>query len=220
MLQPPHAALQRLSINGCFKFVSFLGGLAAPKLTHLDVSWCSKMKALPRDMNTLLPNLHTLNIQGCTEIGQLQEGDLPSNLKELSVAGCKQQVSDLSWMANLEELTHLTIDGRDCDSVKSFPEVGLLPHLPSLTTLHLFFLEYLETLECNKLFHLTSLKTLRFYECPKLKNMAGENLPSSLSLLEIIYCDLLGELCKNKHPDIWPKIAHISTIKVNGQQIV
>ncbi|MED6217397.1 hypothetical protein PIB30_017244 [Stylosanthes scabra] len=203
MLQPPHAALQRLTISGCDKFVSF-----------------PKMKALPRDKNTLLPNLHSIDIHGCTQIGQLQEGDLPSNLKELSVAGCKQQVSDLSWMGNLDKLTHLTIRGGNCDAVKSFPMVGSLPHLPSLTTLDLCFLKYLETLDCNKLLHLTSLKGLHIYRCPKLENIEGENLPSSLSLLRITYSDLLGEHCKNKHPDIWPKIAHISTIEVDGQQVV
>ncbi|KAL4393686.1 hypothetical protein AHAS_Ahas02G0076800 [Arachis hypogaea] len=38
MSEAPHAALQRLTIFGCDKLVSFAGeGLAAPNLTHLQV---------------------------------------------------------------------------------------------------------------------------------------------------------------------------------------
>ncbi|QHO51966.1 putative disease resistance RPP13-like protein 1 [Arachis hypogaea] len=63
MSEPPHAALQSLTIYECPEFVSFAGeGLAAPNLTHLDVSGCWKLEALPRGMNTLLPNLESLNI--------------------------------------------------------------------------------------------------------------------------------------------------------------
>ncbi|XLS80360.1 hypothetical protein HN51_046191, partial [Arachis hypogaea] len=48
MSEAPHAALQRLSITYCFKLVSFAGeGLAAPNLTHLEVSFCEKLEALP-----------------------------------------------------------------------------------------------------------------------------------------------------------------------------
>ncbi|XLU44236.1 hypothetical protein S245_039050, partial [Arachis hypogaea] len=45
MSEPPHTALQRLTISQCSKFVS-----------------------LPSDMNSLLPNLHSLDIQGCPNI--------------------------------------------------------------------------------------------------------------------------------------------------------
>ncbi|RYR23873.1 hypothetical protein Ahy_B02g057367 [Arachis hypogaea] len=57
MSEAPHAALHRLIMSGCSKLVSFAGeGLAAPNLTHLNVSRCSKLEALPRDMNSLLPS--------------------------------------------------------------------------------------------------------------------------------------------------------------------
>ncbi|KAL1366916.1 putative disease resistance RPP13-like protein 1 [Arachis hypogaea] len=218
MSEPPHAALQRLTISGCHKFVLFPEErLDAPNLTHLNVSWCSKLEALPRDMNALLPSLHSLNIHGCRKICRLPEGGLPPNLKQLTVGS---QWKDLLWMGNLDALTRLSIHGRKCESIiKSFPEVGSLPHLPSLTTLHLFAFENLETLECNELLHLTSLQHLHIEDCWKLENMAGEKLPSSLLLLQIKKCPLLGEQCKKKHQQIWPKISHIPTIHVNGQQI-
>ncbi|KAL1366910.1 putative disease resistance RPP13-like protein 1 [Arachis hypogaea] len=219
MSEAPHAALQRLSISWCFKLVSFAGeGLAARNLTHLQVSFCSKLEALPRDMKSLLPSLHSLKISGCKNICRLPEGGLPPNLKELYVGGCEEQLWDLSWIANFHALTHLRIEGYyDCDNIKSY--LGSLPHLPSLTTLEIWGFDNLETLECNELLRLTSLQQLHIHWCPKLENMEGEKLPPSLLLLQLTMCGLLGEHCKNKHQLIWPKISHIPTIQVDHKQI-
>ncbi|QHO51736.1 Putative disease resistance RPP13-like protein [Arachis hypogaea] len=66
MSEAPHAALQGLTIKGCSKLVSFAGeGLAAPNLTYLQVSFCSKLEALPRDMKSLLPSLLQLKTVIC-----------------------------------------------------------------------------------------------------------------------------------------------------------
>ncbi|XP_057744595.1 putative disease resistance protein At3g14460 [Arachis stenosperma] len=220
MTEPSHAALQRLSIN-CDKFVSFpQEGLATPNLTDLDVNRCSKLEALPRDMNSLLPNLQYLDIRGCPNICRLPDGGLPPNLKELVVGECEQQLRGLSWLGNLDNLTHLFIDGSNCEIIiKSYPEVGWLPRLPSLTTLHIQDFDNMETLECNQLLRLTSLQQLDISFCKKLKNMEGEKLPPSLLLLKIFDCGLLGEHCKNKHQQIWSKISHIPTITVDFYQI-
>ncbi|KAL4336522.1 hypothetical protein AHAS_Ahas12G0018600 [Arachis hypogaea] len=189
MSEAPHAALQWLSIVLCEKLVSFAGeGLAAPNLTHLQVRDCEKLEALPRDMKSLLPTLHSLQIYGCPNICRLPEGGLPPNLKELEVGIGEQQMRDLSWMGNLHALTHLSIFGYECKNIKSYPEVGSLPHLPSLTTLHIEHFDNLETLECNELLRLTSLQQLHIYWCPKLENMEGEKLSPSLLLLKIEDC--------------------------------
>ncbi|QHO22405.1 Putative disease resistance RPP13-like protein [Arachis hypogaea] len=219
--KPPHAALQSLTVYECPKLVSFAGeGLAAPNLTHLRVTKCHKLEALPRGMNSLLPNLESLHIQGCPNICRSPEGGLPPNLKQLSVGGCKEQVRGVSWLGNLDNLTHLMIlgDGRE-SRIKSYPEVGSLPRLPSLTTLHIHYFHNLETLECNELLRLTSLQQLHILSCHKLENMEGEKLPPSLLLLQLNGCGLLGNHCKNKHQQIWSKISHIPTIQVNGRQI-
>ncbi|KAL4393005.1 Putative disease resistance RPP13-like protein [Arachis hypogaea] len=208
--------LTHLTISDCPELVSFAGeGLATPNLTHLSLIRCGKLEALPRDMKSLLRNLHSLHISGCPNICRLAEGGLPPNLKELHVGFCKQQMRDLSWMPNLHALTHLTIVGCHCDSVTSYAEVGSLPHLPSLTTLKICSFPNMETLECNELLHLTSLQQLHIKYCKKLENMEGEKLPSSLLLLIIEDCGLLGEHCRNKHQLIWPKISHIPTVKVS-----
>ncbi|RYR23819.1 hypothetical protein Ahy_B02g057312 isoform C [Arachis hypogaea] len=212
----PHAALQRLSISWCSKLVSLAGeGLAAPNLTHLKVTMCLKLEALPRDMKSLFPSLRSLVIGGCSDMFRLAEGDLPPNLKELEVGISEQQMRDLSWMGNLHALTRLVINGYyTCKNIKSYPEVGSLPHLPSLTTLRLYHFPNLETLECNELLRLTSLQQLHIDWCQKLENMEGEKLPPSLLLLKIEGCPL-QEHCKNKHQLIWPKISHIPTIQFN-----
>ncbi|XP_057741348.1 putative disease resistance protein At3g14460 [Arachis stenosperma] len=221
MSEPPHAALQRLSIFHCHKFVSFPEeGLAAPNLTHLSIIKCLKLEALPRGMNSLLPNLQSLDILRCPNICRLPEGGSPPNLKELSVGECEEQLRGLSWLGNLDNLTHLTISGFGCQSIiESYPEVGLLPRLPSLTTLHIEKFDNLEIFNCNELLRLTSLQQLHIEKCSLLKNMAGEKLPSSLLLLNIKRCSLLGKHCKNKHQQIWPKISHIPIIQVDGEEI-
>ncbi|RYR75199.1 hypothetical protein Ahy_A02g009873 isoform B [Arachis hypogaea] len=216
--EAPHAALQRATIFDCPELVSFAGeGLAAPNLTHLSITWCSKLEALPRDMNSRLLDLQSLEIYGCPNICRLPEGGLPPNLKSLDVGFCEKQMKNLSWMANLDALTHLTIEGHYCDNINSYPEVGSLPHLPSLTTLYIEYFDNLETLECNELFCLTSLQQLHIVYCSKLENMEGEKLPPSLLLLKIERCRLLGEHCKNKHQLILPKISYIPDIRVVGE---
>ncbi|MED6149423.1 hypothetical protein PIB30_062234 [Stylosanthes scabra] len=214
MSEPTHATLQSLTVSWCHKLVSLTeGGLAAPNLTHLQLNCCDKLEALPPNMHTLLPNLQSLKIEYCRGICRFPEGGLPPNLKKLRMNGYEELLRDLSSIGSLEALTHLKINGSGCESkIKSFPEVGLLPHLPSLTTLEIIWFDNLETLECNELLRLTSLQRLYIFWCPKLENMAGEKLPSSLLLLHITDCPEL------KHQHIWPKIEHIPTIEVEDTE--
>ncbi|RYR25526.1 hypothetical protein Ahy_B02g059327 isoform D [Arachis hypogaea] len=216
-----HTALHRLVISKCPNFVSFPGeGLAMPNLAYFVVMKCYKLKSLPCHMNVLLPSLEFLNIYGCPGIQAFPEGGLPPNLKKLYVGGCDMQLSSLSSMGNFEALTRLNIEGAGCDSIKSFPQVGSLPRLPSLNRLGLHHFHNLETLECNELLHLNFLQQLIIEECPKLENMTGKKLPSSLLQLQIDYCPLLLQLCEMKDPKVWAKISHIPIIEVNGKQIL
>ncbi|KAL1367935.1 hypothetical protein AAHE18_02G084700 [Arachis hypogaea] len=192
-----HTALHRLVIRE---------GLAMPNLAYFVVMKCYKLKSLPCHMNVLLPSLEFLNIYGCPGIQAFPEGGLPPNLKKLYVGGCDMQLSSLSCAG--------------CDSIKSFPQVGSLPRLPSLNRLGLHHFHNLETLECNELLHLNFLQQLIIEECPKLENMTGKKLPSSLLQLQIDYCPLLLQLCEMKHPKVWAKISHIPIIEVNGKQIL
>ncbi|MED6150545.1 hypothetical protein PIB30_073356 [Stylosanthes scabra] len=195
MSLPQEAALDSLPKNGC------------SNLTHLYFRNCSKLKVLPCHMNTLLPNLERFQIQGCPELHEFPEGGLPPNLKVLSA-----RKSLLSSVGSFNSLNDLTIEGDDCDRVKSFPELGSLPHLPSLTFLKIWRFLDLETLECNELLRLPSLQELYIERCPKLESMAGEKMPPSLLQLYVYECPLLEERCKKKYQQIWPKISHIPSI--------
>ncbi|MED6215917.1 hypothetical protein PIB30_002604 [Stylosanthes scabra] len=215
---PPHVALRRLSIHSCSKFVSFPGEiLAAPNLIHFSVIMCSKFEALPCLMESLLPNLEFLFVQGCPGICRLLEGGLPTKLKELRLGVCEEQLKALSSMGNMDNLTSLTILGSS--EVRSYLELHLLPRLPSLKTLHLWGVHDLEELDCDELLRLSSLQRLQISYCEKLENMCGEKLPSSLLLLQIQDCPLLEQHCKNKNQEIWSKISHIPIIQVNAKQI-
>ncbi|MED6201640.1 hypothetical protein PIB30_097037 [Stylosanthes scabra] len=195
MSLPQEAALDNLPKNGC------------SNLTHLYFRNCSKLKALPCHMNTLLPNLERFQIHGCPELHEFPEGGLPPNLKVLAA-----RKSLLSSVGSFNSLTDLTIEGDDCERVNSFPELGSLPHLPSLTFLKIWRFLDLETLECNELLRLPSLQELYIERCPKLESMAGEKMPPSLLQLYVYECPLLEERCKKKDQQIWPKISHIPSI--------
>ena len=169
-------------------------------------------------MNTLLPDLGHLLIIGCPEIESFLDGGLPPNLKHLDIRNCEKLLSGPSSIGVHEGLTSLSIHGA-CESVKSFPMEGLLPQLPSLTTLRLDGFSSLETLDSKGLLHLTSLEHLAIRDCPKLKNMAGERLPASLLQLRIYRSPLLAERCQKKDVEIWPKISHIRGINVEERWI-
>ncbi|KAL4336520.1 putative disease resistance RPP13-like protein 1 [Arachis hypogaea] len=191
-----------------------------PNLKNLDIHHCRNLESVSIS-EAPHAALQCLKIYRCFKLVSFAgEGLAAPNLKSLEVGICEQQTRDLSWMPNLHALTHLIIYGFECENIKSYPEVGSLPHLPSLTTLHIKLFDNLETLECNELLRLTSLQQLHIHWCPKLENMEGEKLPPSLLLLTMVNCGLLGEHCENKHQLIWPKISHIRTIEVDSKQIV
>ncbi|KAG5042200.1 hypothetical protein JHK87_006115 [Glycine soja] len=208
-------SLCSLDINQCPNFVSFWReGLPAPNLIAFSISGSDKF-SLPDEMSSLLPKLEYLVISNCPEIESFPEGGMPPNLRTVWIDNCEKLLSGLAW-PSMGMLTDLTVSGR-CDGIKSFPKEGLLP--PSLTYLWLYDLSNLEMLDCTGLLHLTCLQILEIYECSKLENMAGESLPVSLVKLTIRGCPLLEKRCRMKHPQIWPKISHITGIQVDDRWI-
>ncbi|KAL4393122.1 hypothetical protein AHAS_Ahas02G0020400 [Arachis hypogaea] len=81
--------------------------------------------------HTGLKELEIKGYKGTTFSDWLPEGGLPANLKELSVGDCEQQVRSLSWLGNLDNLTHLTISGHGSESrIKSYPEAKIKAKTP------------------------------------------------------------------------------------------
>ncbi|KAK2393615.1 putative disease resistance protein [Trifolium repens] len=210
--------LNRFTFSNCPKFVPFpREGLSAPNLTLLDISSCNNLKSLPCHLNTLLPKLQELDIGDCPEMEAFPEGGLPLSMRTLKIENCEKLLRSMS-LTSMGMLTRLRIKG-PCSGVEYFPIEGspLLP--PSLTSLYLWRMSSLQTLECTGLLHLTSLQWLTFVDCPQLENMEGERLPASLIKLDIYDCPLLGERCRTKHPQIWPKISHIPDIELDRIKI-
>ena len=61
---------------------------------------------------------------------------------------------------------------------------------------------------------LTSLHTLRFWDCIELKSLPeGIQGLTSWETLEIIVCPFLLKRCKRETGEDWPKISHIPNLK-------
>ena len=168
----PHlVCLRSLPIKNCSNFVSFPEeGLPAPNLTRFSVGYCNNLKALPDQMHTLLPSLRTLSIRLCPELESFPDGGLPTSLNALEIFFCEKLISSRTgWgLQGLSSLRSFCIRGR-CENVESFPERALLPS--SLTSLEIWNIPHLKSLDGNELQHFTTLKKLGIGCCPNLQSM-------------------------------------------------
>ncbi|MED6106620.1 hypothetical protein PIB30_005897 [Stylosanthes scabra] len=233
-----HHSLQELSIfESCDSDTSFSLD-AFPNIKVISISDCEKMECIVvsgslsclrslwiQDCGSLksvssiwmaAPQLKKLRLLGCPEIefSAAAAGDPHHCLRSLQIGYSDKLVSCATFMnSQFHRLTSLVIHECGSVSLKSFPKEGWLP--ASLEYLRLECIKSVETLECKGLAHLTSLQDLCISNCPKLENMEGEMLPASLLRLTIKYSPLLGERCRMKDPQVWPKISHIQEIRVN-----
>ena len=170
-------SLRSLQINNCSSFVSLpKEGLPAPNLTF-RVGNCYNLKALPGQMHTLLPSLQTLCIHLCPELESFLDRGLPSSLNSPEIGSCdKLIVGCMGWgLKGLHSLRSFYISGK-CENWESFPERGFLPS--SLTSLEIWGLKHLKSLNHNELQHLTALRKLAIGYCPTLQSMPEKGLPT------------------------------------------
>nr|XP_023922134.1 putative disease resistance protein At3g14460 [Quercus suber] len=212
-------SLRSLEISNCSNFVSFPEeGLPAPNLTRFSVGYCNNLKALPDQMHTSLPSLQSLSIRLCPELESFPDGGLPTSLNALEILFCDKLMSSRTgWgLQGLSSLRSFCIRGR-CENVEYFPERALLPS--SLTSLEIWNIPLLKSLDGNELQHFTALKKLGIGCCPNLQSMPEEGLPKSLSFLSVKKCPLLKTRCLREKGEDWPKIAHIPIIKIDEKVI-
>ncbi|KAM5554842.1 putative disease resistance RPP13-like protein 1 [Rosa sericea] len=215
-------SLSRLEIWGCPNFVSFpsYGRTNAPKLADLDIRTCVKFRSLPEQMHTFAPFLQHLTIRNCPEFESFPEGGLPLALKSLEFH-CSERLfaSRTQWsLQRLSSLRKLIIRFKECEvEVDSFPEEGMLP--TSLTYLSFSNLPSVMRMDGKELNRLISLEDLTILDCPELRCLPEEGLPSSLSQLRIWGCPLLVERCQRDKGKDWPKISHIPHITIDGCEI-
>ncbi|XP_068312445.1 putative disease resistance protein At3g14460 [Pyrus communis] len=209
--------LKELCISECKKLRSLPEQMHTllPSLQKLKVFSCPEVEPFPQGV--LLSNLQDL-----------------SNLQALSFECCRKLAANRSlWgLTRLNSLRQLEINFTEEGGEEmgcSFPDEGLLPtaltHLaihkhPNLTTIQgkvlrqLTSLQYLTIQGCPEVQCFLeeapkSLKCLFIYECPNIRCLPGEWLPTSLYLLYIRSCPLLEERFRRETGEDWPKIAHI-----------
>ncbi|XP_059445126.1 putative disease resistance protein At3g14460 isoform X2 [Corylus avellana] len=155
-----------------------------------------------------LPSLEKLFISCCPQVESFSEGELPSNLNEISINCCDKLFANrMGWgLQKLQCLRRFTIWDHAND-VESFPNEGLLP--TSLTHLHIGFFQKLKSLDKKGLQHLTALEDLDILYCPKFECMPKDGLPASLSTLRINGCPLLKKECERKEGEEWRNISHV-----------
>ncbi|KAH9734077.1 putative disease resistance protein [Citrus sinensis] len=179
--------LQKIWIFGCPNLESFPEeGLPSTKLTELTIYDCENLKALPNCMHNLT-SLLNLKISECPSVVSFPEDGFPTNLQSLDVHDLKISKPLLEWGSNrFTSLRRFTIWG-GCPDLVSPP-----PFPASLTNLWISDMPDLESISSIGE-NLTSLKTLRLSDCPKLKYFSEQGLPKSLLQLHIYACPLIEE---------------------------
>ncbi|TYJ36649.1 hypothetical protein E1A91_A05G321700v1 [Gossypium mustelinum] len=213
-----------LLINSCQNLISFQieDGLSVTNLTGLWLIGCGSLKSLPEQMHSVFPSLENLLIYDCPEIERVPKEGLPSKLKQISIKSSDKLIESLirkrEWsLHTLPSLTYFRI-GKSEVEMECFPDEHLLPS--SLTTLAIWNLPNLKSLEYKGFQHLTSLCYLYIDNCPKLQSMPPNMLPPSLSRLDIWSCPLLEERCEKEKGKDWANISHIPVIQIGSELMI
>ena len=207
--------IQSIEIRCCDELDSFSpGGLPTPNLIRLGVYGCNKLHSLPEPINTLA-GLQELRVFNLPNLEYFASEGLPINLRKLSVAGI---VWNTRWsLESINNFSVLEIGGCDIVNKLMRMEGSLLPSY--LMSLHIYQLDYIESLDGKWLDRLTSLQNLEISDAPKLKSLPEGELPSSLTVLSISDCPLLQATLRTKNGKDWNKIAHIPCILINYKMI-
>ncbi|XP_022637882.1 putative disease resistance RPP13-like protein 1 [Vigna radiata var. radiata] len=87
-------------------------------LECLDIGWCPKIESLPKNMDML----KSLHIRDCPKLEPFTEGDLPSNLEEITLSNCSRLLGSLKGaLGDNPSLKTLHIEHLDAEC---FPDEG------------------------------------------------------------------------------------------------
>ncbi|KHG24702.1 hypothetical protein F383_04462 [Gossypium arboreum] len=235
---PNNASLEYIDIWNCPTLINLPDSLNNLKcLMELIISNCQYLKYFP-EIDLFLPNLRTLNISNCANLKSLPhqilnltsllylticdcpcivsfpKGGLPPNLLSLEIWDCEQLKEPISnWNLHTStSIKDLSIVGGP--NLVSFPdEKCLLP--TTLVSIYVAKLNNLESLSIG-LLNLPSLEELEVVDCPKLRSLPREGLPTTLGRLCIRNCSLLKDQCSREKGEYWPLIASIPCVEIQS----
>ncbi|KAJ0717449.1 putative leucine-rich repeat domain superfamily [Helianthus annuus] len=199
--------LTELYLYNCPSLESF-PDIPLPVLTSLTIKECNSMESLSALQMKNLSSLKDLEIRNCKGIDASCHGGVwPPNLCSLEIGGLKKPMSE--WGPHKFPSSLVDLRLYDEPYVRNFRQLShLFPS--SLTHLWIENFEKLESLSMG-LQHLTSLQHLTIQECPKMKHLPKQLLPSLLSL-RIYFCPDLRKRCEGRGSHYYPLISHIPDI--------
>ncbi|KAF6175454.1 hypothetical protein GIB67_035876 [Kingdonia uniflora] len=186
--------------------------IAFPNLKKLEISWMKHWEewVIKTTVNiTLMPLLQELRIRYCPLLKSLPCQILSSSsLREMSINSCPHL--EVSYLPPFME--ELTLQ-RDAGSLSISLSIqnGLHSNLKSLTIWN----SPHSTLP-QGLSQLKALQTLKIRDCESLTCMSDElQHLTSLQILNIYKCPILGPRCKKEVGEDWSIISHIPNIQID-----
>ncbi|KAI7731775.1 hypothetical protein M8C21_009170 [Ambrosia artemisiifolia] len=207
--------LTELYLFNCPNLESF-PDIPLPVLTHLKIEYCERMESFSaHQMSNNLTSLKELEIIDCPSIDASRHGGVwPPNLCSLEIGRLKKPMSE--WGRHNFPSSLVVLKLYDEADVKNFRQLSHLSFPSSLTYLEIDNFEKLESLSLG-LQHLKCLEHLSIKNCPKMKHLPKQLLPSLLSL-EIDDCPKLRKRCEGRGSHYYPLISHIP--QINFKQAV
>ncbi|XP_024635166.1 putative disease resistance RPP13-like protein 1 [Medicago truncatula] len=212
-------ALQDLSIYGCKNlesiFITKNSSHLPSTLQSFAVYECDELRSLTLPIDTLI-SLERLLLGDLPELTLpfCKGACLPPKLRSIDINTVRIATPVAEWgLQHLTSLSSLYIGGDD-DIVNTLLKERLLPI--SLVSLYISNLCEIKSFDGNGLRHLSSLKTLSFYNCPRLESLSKDTFPSSLKILRIRKCPLLEANYKSQR---WEQLS-IPVLEINGEVII
>ncbi|KAK6934062.1 Rx, N-terminal, partial [Dillenia turbinata] len=219
MFQDSNMPLEYLYLSGCYDFTSFTRAVQSLPTTfkQLTVDFCPNLQTLPKGMmhhgNKFLKELEIFN---CSTLTSFPAGHLPNTLKTLTIWKCfSLEALPEFFVQDNENVSLESFRVGDCTSLKTLPnclhqlknldylEIDCCPSLVSFPEggLPVTSLKMVNITNCENLKSLPTLEELKIQDCHKLQTLPEEDLPATLSRLEVIDCPLLERWCE----DDWTK---------------
>ncbi|KAL9386116.1 hypothetical protein Peur_023126 [Populus x canadensis] len=226
------ASLEVLDIYGWSELIHISDLQELSSLRRLEIGGCDKLISIDWHGLRQLRSLVELQITACPSLSYFPEEDWLgglTQLKELRIGGFSEEMEAFP-AGVLNSIQHLNLSGSlkslwicGWDKLKSVPHQ--LQHLTALKVLSIYDFngeEFEEALP-EWMANLSSLQSLRIYNCKNLKYMPSSTAIQRLSKLKELLilgrCPHLSENCRKENGSEWPKISHIPSIYIEGTRV-